>query len=120
MKDMSAVIAKAPAGRAATAYVECVRSRDPEGLARLFAAGGVLTLPDGRSLAGSEAVRGFYRDLFDGDPPTPRITSLTEDGRRAVAELEAWRPGRVTRAIDVFEVDDDGLLTAVRVYRQGP
>jgi ketosteroid isomerase-like protein len=101
----------------AETYFASVRARDADGLGALFAEDGVLVLPDGRELVGPQAIAGLYRGMFASAPPTPRPFAFVEAGLECAVELEArFDDGRVTRACDLFRLQEDGLIRRLDIY----
>jgi ketosteroid isomerase-like protein len=101
----------------ARSYFDAVRAQDAVGLGGMFAADGVLILPDGTRLAGPAAVEAFYLDLFAKGPPTPTVRATITEGVRCLVELTARQPnGAEGHAADVFTFDRGGLIAELAIY----
>jgi hypothetical protein len=85
-----------------------VRNRDP-GVADLYHQDATLTA-DGTVHEGRDAIRAFYLGVFSGSGPHPMVRGLWNGGSVYAALLEVSRDsGGVIHAVDVFNVDSDGI-----------
>ena len=99
---------------------DCVREvfarvRDGDDTAAdLFAEDGVVRVR-GREIKGCGAIRAFYRGAIDAVHPQPQVREVRQDGLfLAVLDVPSGH-GQVS-AIDLFEVDDEGLRRLVIFY----
>jgi ketosteroid isomerase-like protein len=106
-----------PVEAAARSYFDRVSARDAAGIAGMYAADGVLSLPNGARFAGPAAIEAFYAQLFAAAPPTPTVQAVIVQGARALVELTALRPdGAAGYAADVFTFDARGLIAGLVIY----
>jgi hypothetical protein len=106
-----------PCETAARRYLANVSARDARVLAAMYAEDGWLDLPDGRRIAGRQAVLDFYLSLFERGGPTPAATSFVSDERHCIVELLAALPGGASQqAVDCFAFDAEGLIASLVVY----
>lgn len=104
----------------ATRYFDAIRARELDALCALFTAEAVMVLPDGRELAGIEAIRGMYTYLFGAGAPVPTAVATVVGPDSAAAEIEARLPdGSVRRTANFFHLDASGLIVRLSVYRRG-
>jgi hypothetical protein len=91
---------------------------DADGMERLFAADAVLSVFNGTVRQGRESIRDFYENsgMRQGIHPHPQ--EPIEEGNRCVVEIIVeLRDGNYTRVVDVFTVNDDGLVGSLRIYQ---
>jgi SnoaL-like domain len=94
-----------------------VRNRDPK-VADLYHEDATLTADD-TAHHGRDAIRAFYLGVFSGSGPHPQVRGLWANGSIYAALLEVTRDsGGVIHAVDVFDVDQDGIRS-MRVCRGG-
>jgi SnoaL-like domain len=94
-----------------------VRNRDP-GVADLYHEDATLTA-DATVHEGRNAIREFYLGVFSGTGPHPTVRGLWNSGSVYAALLEvSMAAGNVVHAVDVFDVDRDGIRS-MRVCRGG-
>ena len=107
------------AADAAQAYVEIVRAADMDRLLALFHPEAVVRNQLG-TYEGHDQIAGFYRDVVFAGKAQPEIVRLMEVGDAAMAELAATsplgRPDQVAYAVDIFHVDDAGLVTKLDIF----
>lgn len=101
-------------------YFASVRERDIERFIALFAEDATFVLPDGRELSGAPAIREMELGVFASGAPTP-IPGLMIVGVDAVAvEVKVRLPNdAVYCAASIFQLDGDGRIRRLSVYRQG-
>jgi hypothetical protein len=105
-----------PQGLAAR-YFKAMREQDLPTLRSLFAADAVLSVPDGRSFQGIEAICGWFAQLFASVSPSPTCVSELATPRAIAVEIEAALPnGTVRRTANFFDVDERGLVKGLRAY----
>lgn len=102
---------------AAEGYFAAVNAASPEQLAALLHPEVVLEHPAG-TFHGRKAVAEFYKDVVLALGTTLEVTSLVAEGSRCVAEFEGRSPigDDVVHACDVFEVDEAGAISSLRIY----
>jgi hypothetical protein len=109
---------------ATTEYFRCVIALDAEGMERLFASDGVLSVfggegrPEGTLKRGRSEIRNYYEgsSMRLGHHPHPQ--EPIEEGNRCVVEVVVELPdGTCTRVADVFTVNEEGEVTSLRVYK---
>jgi hypothetical protein len=102
---------------AAEGYFAAVNSASPEQLATLLHPEVVLEHPAG-TFHGRKAVVDFYKEVVLALGTTLAVTSVVAEGSRCVAEFEGRSPigDDVVHACDVFEVDEVGAITSLRIY----
>jgi steroid delta-isomerase len=105
-------------------YVVLLTARDVDGIAALYAEDATVEDPAGSEpLVGRAAIREFYAAAIARVQPTVELTGpvrVLADGRGGAAPLRSYgiRDGRAVTLdiIDVFELDESGLVTAMRAY----
>ncbi|RJF91170.1 nuclear transport factor 2 family protein [Sphingomonas cavernae] len=101
-------------------YFGGMRNRDVETLLSLFVEDAVMILPDGRELAGRDAIRAMYGQLFSmqAPSPTPRTVIASESG--VATEIEArLDDGTSRRTANFFQTDEDGRIRRLSIYKRG-
>jgi hypothetical protein len=94
-----------------------VRRGDPSA-ADLFAEHGVITGPGGYEVVGREAIREHYVRNIAEHGPQPEIEVLLAEPPWFVTVLKVGlRAGGANRALDLFEVGDDGI-TRLELWTQ--
>lgn len=105
------------ASDAAARYVQLVNARALEPLVSLFAADAELLNPLGAHLRGVDEIRAFYRDLVFESPLVLHAVRETATDTDATVELEGRIDGNVVMLlVDLFTVDDRGLITRLALY----
>jgi len=86
----------------------------------LYAHDAVFTLPDGRELCGTAAIREMHLSVFTAGAPIPSpVAAVVGNGSIAV-EIEArLADGTTRRTANFFHLDGAGLIRRLSVYRQG-
>jgi hypothetical protein len=103
---------------AAKEYFRCMLTSDADGMERLFATDAVLSVFNGTVRHGRESIRDFYENsgMRQGIHPHPQ--EPIEDGNRCVVEIIVeLHDGSYTRVVDIFTVNDDGLVSSLRIYQ---
>ena len=101
-------------------YFAAIRGRDVEALLALFADDAVMILPDGKELAGKDALRTMYDYVFGTDPPPPYATASVAGPDSVATEIEAiLADGTPRRTANFFYLDEHGLIKRLSVYRRG-
>ena len=86
-----------------------VRSGDAR-VADLYSEDGVIIFGSGSSrVQGREAIRAFYQRAIETIRPQPRVLYVLEQPPLFVAIVDVPSDDVRRRAVDVFEVDDDGI-----------
>lgn len=92
-----------------------VRNGD-ESVADLYAEDGVLTYPGGK-VEGREAIRAFYKGTIERIRPQPQVTAVLEEPPLFVAIVEVPTLDQHRRALDLFELGEEGILR-LEIYSQ--
>jgi ketosteroid isomerase-like protein len=101
----------------AARYFQAMRDKDLPTLRTLFAADAVLSVPDGRSFQGIEAICGWFEQLFASVAPSPTCVAELATPRAIAAEIETALPnGTVRRTANFFDIDERGLVKGLRTY----
>ena len=101
-------------------YFECMRSRDLEGLAALFAQDAVAVLPDGKEVAGLASIRGMYQHIFGAGAPSPTPQATIVGPPSAPPEIEArLGDGPRRRPGNFFHLNADGRIGRLSIYKRG-
>ena len=87
-----------------------VRNGDAS-VADLYADDGVIVYGDGEGdrIEGRDAIRAFYQGTIDAMHPQPTVEAVLEAPPMYVALVEVPTDGVHHRALDLFEVDEDGI-----------
>jgi ketosteroid isomerase-like protein len=113
------MMAVAP-GDVAQRYFECIRSRDIDGLVRLYAEDATFTLPDGRQFAGASAIRQMHAGVFAATAPVPTPLDMIVGDRAVAVEIEAQLPdGSSRRTANFYHLNSDGKIDRLNVYMRG-
>jgi hypothetical protein len=102
---------------AAMEYFRCIRESDVDGMERIYAPHAVLALFNGTTARGPREIRDFYDTTGMRNGISPHPQEPIEDGNRCVVEIVVGlKDGRYTRVVDIFTVNNDGLITSLRIY----
>lgn len=85
-----------------------VRNADPA-VADLYTEDAVILYGQTGMAVGREEIRAFYVRTFGAIAPQPRVEAVLEQPPRFVAIVDVPTDGRHHRALDLFEVDGDGI-----------
>ncbi len=85
-----------------------VRNADPA-VADLYAEDAVILYGQSGRAVGREEIRAFYVRTFEAISPQPQVEAVLEEPPRFVAIVDVPAEGRHHRALDLFEVDGDGI-----------
>jgi hypothetical protein len=100
-------------------YFAHMRARELDDLAALFAEDAVITLPDGRDVAGLAAIRGMYQHIWTSGAPSPTPLATIAGPNGAATEIEAKLPdGSSRRTANFFHIGTDGRITRLSIYRR--
>ncbi|WP_417621248.1 nuclear transport factor 2 family protein [Parasphingorhabdus sp.] len=103
----------------ARAYYRKVNAKDIEGLLALFADDARFVLPDGRIVAGMDAIRTMYEGVFAQGGPQPQPVAFVPGENGVAAEIEVHlADGTVRQMASFFHVDDEGKFTSIGVYQR--
>jgi ketosteroid isomerase-like protein len=101
------------------AYVRAVNAADLGALLELFTGDATLVHPIG-TFSGAEELRGFYRDVVLAGQAQLSVGDVLAEGKLAMAELVATSPldpdAGAVHAVDVFRVDEQGLIERLEIY----
>ena len=87
------------------------------GVADLYAEDAVITHGGGGRVEGREAIRTFYERAIDALFPQPRLEGVIEAPPLFVAIVDVPTSATRFRALDLFEVDDEGIRR-LEIYTQ--
>ena len=88
-----------------------VRAGDDR-VADLYATDGVVVFGNGR-IEGREAIRAFYRRTISSIHPQPQVEEVLHAPPLYLAVVDVPTSAGHQRAIDLFEVDDEGIRRLV-------
>ena len=101
-------------------YFAAMRDQDVEALLAVFADGGVIVWPDGRTISGKPAIREVYTALFRHPSNNPAPGPLMVGPESFATQVESrFASGETRRTINVFRLGEDGLVTRMDSYKQG-
>ena len=102
-----------------SAYVEAVNARDVEALVGLFAPHATLSHPLG-TFTGANDIGTFYRHVVVAGQADVTAGAVLSEGTLVMAEISATSAldpnGTTAYAIDVFRLDEQGLVVKLEVY----
>ncbi len=90
------------------AVFDRVRNGDVS-VADLYAEDGVILYGDGGRVEGREAIRAFYKQTIDAMHPRPQVQAVLEVPPLYVAIVDVPSDVVHHRALDIFELDDNGI-----------
>jgi len=101
----------------ARGYFERVRAKDAAGVAARFAPAGMIRLPNGKQVAGRQAIEDYYKRILALGAPNPAVQSVITEGRRCAVEIHAHRPdGTPVPVADLFTFDEAGEVVELTIY----
>jgi uncharacterized protein (TIGR02246 family) len=101
-------------------YFASVRARDIDGFIALFAEDATFIRPDGIKLSGRTAIREMELGVFTTGAPTPsRVASVESDNAIAVEVDVRLADGTMRHMANFFQLNVDGHIQRLSVYRQG-
>ena len=92
-------------------------ARGDLGVADLYAEDGVIVYGSGDRVEGREAIRAFYQRAIDALLPKPSIEAIIEGPPLYVVVVDVPTSTTRYRALDLFEVDDEGIRK-LEIYTQ--
>lgn len=102
----------------ASSFFDHVARRDPK-IIDLYADDAMLITPEGRTMRGKTELESFFAEIFERGPK-PSIKEVISDGGKVAIRVEALLDdGRTSRAVDVFDVGENGIRSQL-IYRQIP
>ena len=108
---------------AADTYRQAVNTKSLDLLRTIFADGAVLQVPAALTpsdptgtFVGIDNVMGFFTHVSFPDKAVLTYTHIYEDANTCVVELTGDLPDRRVEALDIFTVDEDGMVTRMAVY----
>lgn len=110
------------ATRAALAYVEHINAKNLPPLMDLFAESAHLVHPYGL-FEGREKLAEFYGGLVMLADTSLSVSSVTSEANRCVIAVTATSPqapGKAQYALDLFSVDEAGLIVELAIYYRSP
>ena len=116
------MVAEETARSTVAAYFAAMGALDPDRMAGVFAANGVLDYPGRPAMHGQAAVREFYQGVL-GAVTTARVVALAvfpaDRGAAVQWQLEfTGKNGRTVRfdGINVYDINEQGEVERLRVY----
>ena len=104
----------------ALAYYAAINAKDLDGVCALFTPDAVFSLYDGRQVAGLEAIRAMYVNVFAAGGPQPQPTVIVPAQTHVAAEVTVTLAnGQALNMASFFALADDGRFRSVAVYRRG-
>jgi hypothetical protein len=103
---------------AAFTYVECINTKNLQRLLALFADNGRLVHPYGL-FEGKEKLAEFYGGLVMLADTQLSVGRMTAEGSIATLEVvgvSPQAPDKAQYAIDLFQIDDEGLISELAIY----
>ena len=101
-------------------YFAAMRAQDVEALLALFVDDGAIVWPNGQVITGHDAIRAAYAGLFARPSNNPEPGLLMTGLKCFSCEVHSQLPdGSERRTINVFSLDDTGLVARIASYRQG-
>jgi hypothetical protein len=85
-----------------------VRNADPT-VADLYTEDAIILYGQNGRAVGREEIRAFYVRAFEAIFPQPQVEAVLEDPPRFVAIVDVPTRDRHHRALDLFELDGDGI-----------
>src|SRR5262249_49877975 len=100
-------------------YFACIRGRDLDGLAALYAADATFILPDGREFTGVAAIRQMHQGVFAAGAPVPTPGPRVTGESGVAVEIAARLPdGTVRHTANFFHLDGEGRIQRLSVYQK--
>lgn len=103
---------------AAHAYVECINSKALERLLGLFAENAILQHPFGE-FAGKQKLQEFYGGIVMQADTQLTLTKSVTEGNACVIQVTGVSPQAKDKpqfALDLFEVNAEGLIQTLAIY----
>lgn len=110
------------ATRAALTWVEHINAKALQPLLDLFAADAKLIHPYGL-FEGKDTLAEFYGGLVMLADTALSVSSVTKESNRcviAVTAVSPQAPGKAQYALDLFGVDEAGLIVELAIYYRSP
>lgn len=98
-------------------YFTCIRAKDIEGLAALYAEDALFILPNGQEFQGKEAIREMHLRVFSAGAPVPTPIARVVGANSIAVEIEARLPdGTVRNTANFYTLSQDGRIQRLGVY----
>ena len=94
-----------------------VRNADPA-VADLYTEDAIILYGQNGQVVGREEIRAFYVRTFEAISPQPQVEAVLEEPPRFVAIVDVPTGDRHHRAIDLFELDSNGIRR-LEIYSRG-
>lgn len=103
----------------AECYFASVRSRDIDAFMELFADDATLTLPDGRIVSGSAAIREMETEVFKSGAPMPNPVAIIASDDSVAVQIDVSLPnGSLLKMANFYHLNQNGKIQNLSVYRQ--
>lgn len=101
----------------AQVYFQCMRDKDVDGLAALYADDPVFVLPTGQEFKGRQAVLAMHEGVFGARAPVPTPVAMVAGEKAVAVEIEARLPdGTVRNTANFFHLNEQGRIERLSVY----
>lgn len=101
----------------ARTYYRKVNAKDIDGLLALFTDDAVFTLPDGRRVEGTPAIRAMYERVFEAGGPQPQPVTFIAAIHGVAVEVEVHlADGSMRQMASFFQLSSDDKFVSVGVY----
>lgn len=101
-------------------YYRYIHAKDVDGVLSLLSDNAVFHLPDGREIAGRDALRGMYSHVFAAGGPQPQPVRIIATDTDAAVEVEVTlADGRKLQMASFFSMGPDDRFDTVAVYQRG-
>lgn len=117
---MDPLVDRRQAQRVANAYFAAMCAQSLDQLMVLFANDALIVWPDGRAIEGKSSIAPAYERIFAGRSNNPDPGSIMLGPHSFSTEVVSRFSGAEThRTINVFRLNDAGLIVRMDSYRQG-
>lgn len=101
-------------------YFAAIRARDLDAFVALFAQDAVYTMPNGTRLTGHAEIREAQAKVFTHGKPDPHPQGAIVGPDGIAVEIDAHLPdGSVRHTVNVYRLDEAGLIRTLSVYMRG-
>lgn len=101
-------------------YYRHINAKDVDGVLSVLSDKAVFHLPDGREVAGKDALREMYTHVFAAGGPQPQPVKIVATDTDAAAEVEVTlADGTKLFMASFFSLGSDKTFDVVGVYQRG-